>query len=176
MGSCWKARGMMRGSFLLLLQATIIYCANIQHPVVSAPKCINGRPRCGEDPVSFGNKTRTLTSLSGIFDLPPSDDEAQPFKCPLTQPCKRRSLKTIHQPLLLFFLCIISYTFHSDFLAAAFLTGRAFWDLTIAAARCIATLVKSFLYLCLTIKSLTLCKLLRGPALNVTLSFDFPGL
>merc|ERR1712173_421088 len=83
MGSCWKARGMMRGSFLLLLQATIIYCANIQHPVVSAPKCINGRPRCGEDPVSFGNKTRTLTSLSGIFDLPPSDDEAQPFKWPL---------------------------------------------------------------------------------------------
>merc|ERR1712062_728784 len=63
MGSCWKARGMMRGSLLLLLQATIIYCANIQN----APKCINGRPGCGEDPVSGGNKTLTLTSLSGIL-------------------------------------------------------------------------------------------------------------
>merc|ERR1719167_259166 len=90
--SCWKARGMMRGSFFLLLQATIIYCANIQHAVVSAPKCINGRPGCGEDPVSFGNKTLTLTSLSGISDLP-SSGNAEPFKCSLTQPCKRLSLK-----------------------------------------------------------------------------------
>merc|ERR1712150_299153 len=57
-----------------------------------------------------------------------------------------------------------------------YFTGRAFWDLTIAAARCIATFVKSFRYLCLTIKSLTLCKLRRGPALNVTVSVDFPGL
>merc|ERR1719167_654685 len=91
--SCWKARGMMRGSFLLLLQATIMYCANIQHAVVSAPKCINGRPGCGEDPVSFGNKTLTLTSLSGISDLPSSSDDAGPSECPATQPCKRRSLR-----------------------------------------------------------------------------------
>merc|ERR1712211_149410 len=100
MGSCWKARGIMRGSLLLLLQATIIYCANIQHTVVSAPKYINGRPGCGEDPVSFGNKTQTLTSLSGISDLPPSSDDAEPFKCSATQPCKRRSLKTWDDDLL----------------------------------------------------------------------------
>ena len=57
-----------------------------------------------------------------------------------------------------------------------FLAGKGFCDLAMRAARRMAALVKSFLYLCLLRTALTLCNDLLGPAFMVVATIALAGL